>query len=83
MLTDVSEVRAASIVRAMMEAAHTSETSVDVQLRTQQCIPDDSELHTRRIDNLKFHNIQNVSLFTTIQGLALFMFTASYDIDPL
>jgi hypothetical protein len=44
MSTDVSEVRAASIIRAMMEAAHTSETSVKIQLRTQQYIPDDSEL---------------------------------------
>jgi hypothetical protein len=31
MLTDVSEVRAASIIRAVMEAARTSETSVDIQ----------------------------------------------------
>jgi hypothetical protein len=29
----------------MMEAAHTSETSVDIQLRTRQYIPEDSELH--------------------------------------
>jgi hypothetical protein len=28
---------------AMMEAAHTSETSVDIQLRTRQYIPEDSE----------------------------------------
>jgi hypothetical protein len=27
-----------------MEAARTSETSVDIQLRTQQYIPEDSEL---------------------------------------
>jgi hypothetical protein len=32
----------------MMETARTSETSVDIQLRTRQYIPDDSELHTRR-----------------------------------
>jgi hypothetical protein len=32
----------------MMEAARTSETSVDIQLRTRQYIPEDSELHTRR-----------------------------------
>jgi hypothetical protein len=37
----------------MMEAAHTSETSVDIQLRTRQYIPEDSELHTRRRENLK------------------------------
>jgi hypothetical protein len=34
-------VRAASL---MMEAARTSETPVDIQLRTQQYIPEDSEL---------------------------------------
>jgi hypothetical protein len=28
----------------MMEAAHTSETSVDIQLRTRQYVPEDSEL---------------------------------------
>jgi hypothetical protein len=40
MSTNVSEVRAASIIIAlMMEAARTSETSVDIQLRTWQCIP--------------------------------------------
>jgi GTP1/Obg family GTP-binding protein len=44
MLTDVSEVRAASIIRAMMEVARTYETSVDIQLRTRQYIPEDSEL---------------------------------------
>jgi hypothetical protein len=36
-----------------MEAARTSETSVDIQLRTRQYIPVDSELHTRRRENLK------------------------------
>jgi hypothetical protein len=36
---------AASIIRAtMMEAVRTSETSVDIQLRTRQYIPEDSEL---------------------------------------
>jgi thiamine phosphate synthase YjbQ (UPF0047 family) len=38
-----------------MEAARTSETSVDIQLRTRQYIPEDSELHTRRRENLKSH----------------------------
>jgi hypothetical protein len=41
--TDVSEVRAAS------------EISVDMQLITRQYIPEDSELHTRRRENLKSH----------------------------
>jgi hypothetical protein len=45
MSTDVSEVRAASIIRAMMmELSRTSETSVDIQLRTRQNIAEDSEL---------------------------------------
>jgi hypothetical protein len=33
---------------AMMEAASTSETSVDIQLRTRQYIPEHSELHAIR-----------------------------------
>jgi hypothetical protein len=49
MLTDVSEVRAASIITLMTEAAHTSETLVYIQLRTQKYIPEDSELHTDTI----------------------------------
>jgi hypothetical protein len=44
--TDVSEVLASSIIALMMEAAITSETSVN---------PDDSHLHTRRRKNLKSH----------------------------
>jgi hypothetical protein len=40
-----------SAIALMMEAAHTSETSVDIQLRTRQYIPEDSELHTRRREN--------------------------------
>jgi hypothetical protein len=48
MPADVSDVHAACIISAlialMMEAARTSKTSVDVQLRTRQYIPGDSEL---------------------------------------
>jgi hypothetical protein len=51
MSTDVSEVRAVSIIRA----ACTSETSVDIQLRTRQYIPEDSKLHTRHREYLKSH----------------------------
>jgi hypothetical protein len=60
MLTNVSEVRAASIIRAilMKEAARTSETSVHIQLITRQYIPEDSELYTRRRENLKSHIIE-------------------------
>jgi hypothetical protein len=52
--TVVSEVRAASIIIAlMMEAARISETSVDNYF-TRQYIPEvKSELHTRRRGNLK------------------------------
>jgi hypothetical protein len=41
----------------MMEAARTSETSVDIQLRTRQYIPEDSEIQTRRRENLESHKI--------------------------
>jgi hypothetical protein len=41
------KVHAAFIIRAVMmvEAARISETSVGIQLRTRQYIPEDSELH--------------------------------------
>jgi hypothetical protein len=56
--TDVSEVRAASIIIAlMMEAARTSETSVDNS-------EDKSELYTRRRENLKSHNSLHVHSLT-------------------
>jgi hypothetical protein len=42
----------------MMEAVRTSETSVDVQLRTRQYIPEESELHTLRRENLKSDKVQ-------------------------
>jgi hypothetical protein len=44
----------------MMEAARASETSVDIQLRTWQYIPEDSELHTRHRENLKSHTLIKV-----------------------
>jgi hypothetical protein len=45
-----------------MEAARTSETSVDIKLRTRQYIPEDSELHTRHLENLKSHNRYTVEI---------------------
>jgi hypothetical protein len=33
------------MIAVMMEAARTSETSVDIQLRTRHYFPEDSELH--------------------------------------
>jgi hypothetical protein len=46
-----------SFIALMMEAACNSETSVDIDLTTQQYIPEDSALHTRRSDNLKPHRV--------------------------
>jgi hypothetical protein len=43
------------LIALFMEAARTSETSVDIQLRTWQYIPEDSELYTRRHENMKSH----------------------------
>jgi hypothetical protein len=57
-LADVSEVRTASIVRAMMEdgfialimeAVSISETSVNFNMTTWRCIPEDSKLHKKMI----------------------------------
>jgi hypothetical protein len=47
-LIDVSEVRTAYIIRAMMLAAvRTSETSVNFNTTIRRCIPEDSKLHIR------------------------------------
>jgi hypothetical protein len=63
--TDVSEVLAVSIIRAlialMMEAASTSETSVDFFHTTRRNDPEDSHLHTRRRENLKYHFLKTDS----------------------
>jgi hypothetical protein len=48
-----------------MEAARTYETSVDIQLKTRQYIPEDSEIHTRRRENLKSH-IHNPSMLFAV-----------------
>jgi hypothetical protein len=45
------------LIALMMEAACTSGTSVDIYLATRQYIPEDSELHTRRRENLKSHTV--------------------------
>jgi hypothetical protein len=62
MSTELSEVRAASNIALIMKAARTSQMSVDIQLRTRQYIPEDSELHTRHCENLKFHIDKFLSL---------------------
>jgi hypothetical protein len=70
--TNVSEVRAASIIRAMslidlmLEAARTSETSVNIELRTWHYIPEDSELYTRRSENLKSHIMSLCPVFVSV-----------------
>jgi hypothetical protein len=60
MSPDVSEIRAASNIRAMMmEVARTSETAVDIQL-TRQYIPEDSELQLPTAP----HGVPNQNIFT-------------------
>jgi hypothetical protein len=49
--TDVSEVLIASIIRAI-----TSETSVCFYKITRRYIPEDSQLHVRRRENLESHS---------------------------
>jgi hypothetical protein len=52
--TNVSEVLAASIIRAIItEAARTSETLVNFYQTTWHYNPEDSHLHTHRRENLK------------------------------
>jgi hypothetical protein len=59
MSTDVSEVRNASIATAIialtMEAARISETSVDIDLRTRQYIPEDSEFLSEQFKDTRLH----------------------------
>jgi hypothetical protein len=54
-LADVSEVPIASIIRAMMKAVSTSETSANFYETTRRNIPEGGHLHTRRRENLKSH----------------------------
>jgi hypothetical protein len=70
MLTDVSEVRTASIIRAMMDAVRLSETSVNTYLTTRQYIAEDSKRHSPRRENLKSHKLGLVwgPLVRTVRG---------------
>jgi hypothetical protein len=58
-LTDVSEVRTASIIRAMSDlpddGGNTSEMSVNFNVTTRRYITEDSKIHTRSRENLKSH----------------------------
>jgi hypothetical protein len=47
----------------MMEAARTSETSVNFYQTTRRNNPEDSYLHTRRRENLKSHSLKHVSSY--------------------
>jgi hypothetical protein len=58
-LTDVSEVLTASIMRAMMVAVSTSETSVNFYETARRNIPEHSHIHTRRRGNLKSQLVWN------------------------
>jgi hypothetical protein len=49
----------------MMEAARTSETSVDNHFTRQYNPEDSSEHHTRRRENLKSHDLYNVITFSS------------------
>jgi hypothetical protein len=53
----------------MMEAVHTSETSVNTNLTTRRYIPEDSKLHTYRRENLKSHNAVFLLQHTVIYQL--------------
>jgi hypothetical protein len=45
---------AASVIRAMIEAVSTSETSADIRRTARLNNPEDSHLHTHHRENLKF-----------------------------
>jgi hypothetical protein len=66
-----------SLIALMMEAARTSETSVDNQLRTRQYIPEDSELHTRRRENFKSQIFIYYAFFIIMETLKYFVVNSS------
>jgi hypothetical protein len=59
--TDVSDILAASIIIALMiEAASTSEMSVNFYHTIQCYNPEDSHLHTRRHKNFKSYSVHMI-----------------------
>jgi hypothetical protein len=56
----------------MMEAVHTSETSVDNYF-TGQYIPEDNSDHTRRRENLKSHTSRVISFSSLQQSFYVFI----------
>jgi hypothetical protein len=62
-MTDVSEVHTASIIRAMMmEAARTSETSVNLNVTTRRYIPEDSQLQNTLLYNMKLKEVDGLNV---------------------
>jgi hypothetical protein len=60
------------IIALMMEAASTSETSVNFYRTTRHYNPEDSHLHTRRRENLKSNfTLADPSVVLSVAGYAL------------
>jgi hypothetical protein len=73
-LIDVSEAAAASVTKATMKAAQTSETSVNFRQTARRSNPEDSHLHIHRRENPKsevllqtMHAVLQVKLFPHYQ----------------
>jgi hypothetical protein len=50
-------VSTSAMIALMMEAGSTCETPVNLYQTTRRYNPDDSHLHTRRRENLKYYNV--------------------------
>jgi hypothetical protein len=82
-MTGVSVVRTTSIIRAtfiamMMEAFHTSETSVHFNVTTRHYILGDYMLHTRLRENLKSHMIKVVVVNESSYYVTYFLVKNNY-----
>jgi hypothetical protein len=64
MSKEVSEARASSIIiiALIMKIVLTSDMSVNIECRTLQCIPEDSELHICRRENPKSDMLRNFGM---------------------
>jgi hypothetical protein len=59
----------------MMEAARTSETSIDIQLRTQQYIPEDSELQEFSVIHIRDVGLRVITCkINVIRKIKVFLF---------
>jgi hypothetical protein len=80
-LTDVSVARTAYIIRAMMEAVRTSETSVNFNVTTRRYIPEESKLHFNFV-YLKYktglHTLTVCHTFETQNVLQILTFGAGH-----